>query len=229
MDKGLNNLTAFHTFERSKTKWRADLTASSAFAESGKFSIGVIGGWAGSITDKAIDGFYKTEFKSSGVYGGSIMYRFPSGFALELFVEHLAMDLEELGVNFGTLNMTPVMLLFKAQEMPKNGTGFASHADIGGGINFSSFDKGPLITDLENTYGVQYTVDTDNSFVFGIGLGGDYFFTKNLSLSLDGRILLGNVGTSWKYRDQGGTIVPLSFNEFHVSNFQGLLSARRWF
>ncbi len=26
MDKGLNNLTAFHTFERSKTKWRADLT-----------------------------------------------------------------------------------------------------------------------------------------------------------------------------------------------------------
>jgi len=39
---------------------------------SGAFSIGVIGGWAGSVTGEAIDGYPETEFKSSGVYGGSI-------------------------------------------------------------------------------------------------------------------------------------------------------------
>ena len=110
-----------------------------AKSESVKFSIGAIGGWATSITIEAVEGFANTEFKGNKVYGGSMMYRFPSGFALELCVVHLEMDLEELGENFGTLKMIPVMLLFKDQWMPKKGTGFTGHAEIGGGINFTSF------------------------------------------------------------------------------------------
>lgn len=204
------------------------MTVSPVFAESGKFSIGVIGGWAGSVTDEAVEGFPETEFKSSGVYGGSIMYRFPRGFALELCVEHLSMDLEELGENFGTLKMTPVMLLFKYQGMPQKGTGLTGHVDIGGGISLNSFDKGPFVTDLEKTYGVKFDIETDNSFVFELGAGVDYFFTKNISTNLDGRFLLGNVGTSWKGSGPGGT-VTLDIDKFYASNFQVLLGVRYWF
>lgn len=205
------------------------LVANPAFAESGTFSVGVIGGWGGSLTDEAIDGFPDTKFKNSGVYGGSIMYRFPSGFALELCVERFSMDLEELGEDFGTLNITPVILLLKVQGMPQNGTGFTGHADIGGGINFTSFDRGSFITDVEKTLGVQYTIDTDNSFVFEIGAGMDYFFTKNLSMSLDSRLLGGDVGTSWEVSGPGGTLMIEDIDRFHVFNFQGLLSIRFWF
>ncbi len=194
-----------------------------AESESGKFSIGAFGGWASSIVDGAIEAssttYPETEFKSSGVYGGSIMYRLPSSFALELSVERLGMDLEELEENFGTLNMTPVMLLLKFQGMPKNGTGLTGHADIGAGISFNSFDKGPLITDLENTYGVEFDIEADNSFVFELGAGADYFFTKNISANLDGRFLLGNVDTSgW----------GIDSDTFHASNFQVLFGIRYW-
>ena len=214
------------------------VTAIPAFAESGKVSIGGFGGWFWSTAGEAVEGtsttYPDTEFKNSNVYGGSIMYRFPSGFALELCVVEMAMDLEELGEDLGTLNMTPVMLLFKFQGMPTNGIGFTGHADIGGGINFTSFDKGSSIKELEDDFSsfygvpVSVNVDTDDSFVFELGAGVDYFFIKNFSLSLDGRFLLGNVGTSWDVSVLGAS-EEMDVDDFHISNFQGLLSARIWF
>jgi opacity protein-like surface antigen len=200
-------------------------TASPALAESGAFSIGAMGGWAWSVVDHAAEGsstqFPDTQFESHGVYGGSIMYRFPFGFALELCVEHLTMDLKELGDNYGTLKMTPVMLLLKQQGMPKAGTGFTGHADIGGGISLNSFDKGTATTNAENALGVTFPIKVDNSFVFEVGGGLDYFFTKNISVNLDGRFLLTNVGTSGWGR--------LDLNKFYASNFQALFGVRYWF
>ncbi|NOZ26084.1 MAG: hypothetical protein GXO94_08375 [Nitrospirae bacterium] len=201
------------------------LTVSPAFgwSESGRFSIGVFGGSVNSIVDTAAEGSYTvypdTEFDGDRVLGGSIMYRFPSEFALELSVERFSMDLEELGVKFGTLNMTPVMLLLKVQGMPAGGTGLAGHADIGIGKSFNSFDKGPLITDLESTYKTVIDIEVDDSFVFELGAGIDLFFTKNFSANLDGRFLLGNVDTSgWGF----------DIDTFHVSNFQVLFGVRYW-
>jgi len=201
------------------------LTVNPALAESetGKFSIGVFGGRAYSIVDNAAEGAYSTypdtEFKDGKVYGGSIMYRFPSELALELSVERFSMDLEESGVKFGTLNMTPVIFLLKVQSMPEGGTGLTGHVDIGVGKSFNSFDKGQFIADLENTYGVEFNIDTASSFIFELGAGADLFFTKNISVNLDGRLLLGNVDTSgWGF----------DLETFHVSNFQILFGIRYW-
>jgi opacity protein-like surface antigen len=200
------------------------LTASPALAESGAFSIGAMGGWAWNIADYAVEGSFtqypQTEFKSGGVYGGSIMYRFPRGFALELCAERLSMKLKEEGVDFGKLTMTPLMLLLKYQGRPEKGTGFTGHFDIGGGINFTSFDKGSFITDLEKATAIKFDIKTDNSFVFEVGGGVDYFFTKNISANLDARVLGTNVGTSgWK----------IDVDKFYASNFQILLGLRYWF
>ena len=194
------------------------------WSESGRFSIGVFGGSVNSVIDKgAAEGvnstYPYTKFKSGGIRGGSIMYRFPSDIALELSVESFSMDLEESGEKFGTLNMTPVLFLLKVQSMPEGGTGLTGHADIGFGKSFNSFDKGPFVTDLENTYGVEFNIDTDSSLVFELGAGADLFFTKNISANLDGRLLFGNVDTSgW----------GIDLETFHVSNFQILFGIRYW-
>jgi len=203
--------------------------ASAASAQAGNFSIGGFGGWAGSMADEAVSGFSQTKLESSAVYGGSILYRFSNGFALELCAEHLEMELTELGSNFGKLKMTPLMLLFKFQGMPQTGRGITGHFDIGGGINFTSFDKGKFVTDLEKSSGAKFTISTDNSFIFEMGGGIDYFFTKNISINLDARLLAGNVGTSWKASGRTGSVTITDIDTFHVSNFQGLVGLRFWF
>ena len=181
------------------------------------------------LSGEALEGFPHTEFESTSAYGGSIMYRFPSGFALELLVEKYGMDLTEFGDNFGTLHMQPVLLLFKAQRMPSNGTGGSGHAEVGLGINFTSFDKGPFITNAENTYGVQYTIDTDDSFVFELGAGLDYFFTSHFSFAFDFRLFLGNVGTTWTVSGPGGTLPVEDVSKFLTNNVQLLAGLRLWF
>jgi outer membrane protein W len=198
------------------------------FADNGKFSVGALGGWAWSIADEAVDGFPDTDFKDSGVYGGSIMYRFHTGIAFELMAEHLELDLKENGTKFGTLKMTPVMLLLKYQGMPSTGSGFTGHADIGGGINFTDFEKGPYLKDLEQSYGVTYSIDTDDSFIFTLGAGVDYFFTKHFSLTLDGRFLLGNVDTSWEVSGPGGSANINDIDTFKASTAQALAVLRLW-
>lgn len=203
--------------------------ASPEIAESGNFSIGGFGGWAGSTSSEAVKGFPYTELKDSGVYGGSFLYRFNNGIALELCAEHLEMGLEELGTKFGTLKMTPIMLLFKIQGKPETGRGFTGHFDIGGGVNITSFDKGKFITDLEKQYGVKFNISTDNSFIFELGGGADYFFTKFLSINLDARFLAGNVGTTWKVSGPTGTVNLTDINTFYASTFQILGGLRFWF
>ena len=205
------------------------LSASPVFAGSGRFSVGALGGWAWHIADEAVGGFPETEFKNSPVYGGTVMYRFSNGFALELCIKHLEMDLEEAGENFGTLKMTPLILFAKYQGMPVKGKGLTGHGDIGVGINFTSFDKGPFVKNLEITYGVNYSIDTDDSFIFELGGGLDYFFTKRFSLYLDARLMLGVVGTSWKVVGPGGAIPLTEIDEFEPSNIHVLLGARFWF
>ncbi len=205
------------------------LVSNPAFADSRKFSIGLTSGWAWSLVDEAVGGFPDTEFKSTTIYGASAMYRFSGGFALELAAERLEMDLEESGEGFGTLEMTPVMVLLKWQGMPSGGTGLTWHADIGGGINLTNFNKGSVVTGVEQDYGVQFTIDMDNSYVFELGAGLDYFFSNRFSIGLDGRILSGDVGTSWESSGPTGTTDNEYIDTFHVSNFQVLFGLRFWF
>lgn len=200
-----------------------------ANSEQGKFSIGGYGGWVTSIVGEAVKGYEKTDFKSSGAYGGSMLYRFPSGLAIELTAEHYGMDLEELNEDLGTLKMTPVMLLVKYQGFPENGKGFAGHAGIGAGKSFNSYDKGAAIADLESKCNCEFTVDVDDSFVAELCGGMDYFINEHFSISLDGRLLIGNVKTEWAVSGSGSSVTFDDIDTYHTSNFQALLGARVWF
>ena len=200
-----------------------------AFAASGNFSLGVYGGWAWGIADEAVRGFPHTEFEEAPVYGGSLLYRFPGGFTLGVSVDHLEMDLKEHGANFGKIKMTPVMFNILYQGMPYGGRGLTGHGGIGLGINFNSFDKGPFITDVERADGVNYSIDTDEGFVFSIGGGVDYFFTPRISMNLDGRFLWGTIDTSWRVSGPGGSAQLTDIDRFNIHNFQILLGLRAWF
>jgi hypothetical protein len=189
----------------------------------GNFSLGVSGGWAWSSADEAVDGYYHTEFEDSPVYGANLMYRFPGGFALGLSVEHLEMDLKEFGYNYGTLKMTPLLFNIMYQGVPVGGKGLTGHGGIGLGINFTSFEKGPDIGQIGVPSGA-ISVDTDEGFVFALFGGMDYFFTRNISMNLDARFLLGTVDTTWRANG-----APLPIGEFNIHNFQLVLGLRVWF
>jgi len=103
------------------------------------------------------------------------------------------MGLEENGDDIGTLKATPILLMVGYQSLPKNQTGFAFHATIGGGMASSDFEKGDVVKDLENTSGGNIDISSDSAFMFELGAGMDYFFTKNIALTLDGRFF------KWKY------------------------------
>ena len=139
------------------------------------------------------------------------------------------MDLVETGENFGTLNLQPVMLLLKYQGMPENGKGTTGHLEFGGGINYAEFDKGPFLTNMENSYNITYTIATDDAFIFEMGGGLDYFFNKNFSALLDLRFLMGNIDTTWSQAGSGGTVNIQGIDNFFVSTFQVLLGVRCWF
>lgn len=200
------------------------MTVVPAFAESGTFSLGIQGGWAWSTADNAIWGEDGTQFDSTPVYGGGLMYRFPEGYAIELAVEHIELTLKDSGYELGTLNMTPVMVLFKAQGMPRRGTGITGHVEIGGGMNIASFDQGPSATES----GFAFSVNVDEStFVFALGAGADYFITPHLSLSLGARWLAGEIGSTWRWTEPGKPEKEDLL--FFIYDIQGLLGMRFWF
>jgi opacity protein-like surface antigen len=197
------------------------------YSNAGTFSVGGFHGFATSAASPALEGkqasYDHTEFKNSFVYGGSFLYRGNSGSSVELCIENLSMDIEEEGIDVGTLKMMPVMLLYKFQGMPKNGnTGFTGHGSIGGGVAFTSFEKGKMLTDLEQENDYDLKITTENSFVFELGAGVDYFITKNFSVNLDGRLLMGNVKTKWADGE-------MDVDTFQPSNFQVLVGVRYWF
>jgi hypothetical protein len=207
------------------------LGGSVCFAEeekSGAWSVGVEYGIALPMAKEAIKGFSESEWRSSSLVGANIMYRWSNGLALEVLAQRYKFGLEEGNNKFGTLEVTPIMLLIKYQGLPNSNTGFAGHGDLGGGIGFGSFAKGGFITNLEQASGVTFDVKTSPSFVFNIGGGPDYFFTRWLSMNADARLLLGNMGTTWSASGPGGTGQLGDVDSFLVSNFQFTAGLRLW-
>ena len=198
-------------------------TSTSALA-AGNFSLGVYGGVAIPIDDEAIEDYSDTEWDSNvPTFGGSLLYRFPGGFTLGISIDHLEMDMEEkLGIgNVGTIKMTPVMFNILYQGMPYRGIGITGHGGIGFGTNFTIWNDDP------NFLSNNYSIDTDNGFIFSIGGGIDYFFTKSFSMNLDARFLLGIVDCTIKYDD--GFFRSIEDREMYISTFQTLLGLRFWF
>ncbi|MBI5182892.1 MAG: hypothetical protein HY999_00815 [Nitrospinae bacterium] len=212
------------------------LGTQSAFAEQ-KLAVGALGGWAWGLNEDGVKGLPTTHFESGGVYGANIMYLYipdldteeenpyiadKLGFGVEACIENFSMDLKVEGEHKGTLKMIPVMFLFKFQGVPPQGIGFSAHADIGLGMNFAEFDKAP---------GQSHTrkIDVDNSLIYEIGAGTDYFFTKDIAFSMDVRFLLTEV--DWEESGRGEPIISATndLSGFQVSNVQLLVGLRYWF
>lgn len=191
-------------------------------------SFGLMGGWAGSITQQGLGGFAQTKFQKGPTFGGGFGHRFGNNVSLELSASQLSMQLIEGGADLGTLRMSPIMLLLRGQGKPASGKGLTGHAQLGGGINLiRGFEKGRSVTDLERRFGARMEISNRNSAIFEVGGGVDYFFNRHVSLTTDFRLLLGNVKTSWVA--VGRTSVPVEgFEKFLVSNGQALMGIRFW-
>ena len=201
------------------------LSISFAYAEDApSFSIGAFGGFASSMTGEAVKDYQDTEWEAGGAYGGSVIYRMANGYIFELLVEQFEMKAVENSNDIGTLKATPILLMFGYQSMPKYQSGFAFHATIGAGFASSKLDKGDDIKDLEKSSGVSIDISNDNAFMFEMGAGVDYFLSRNIALTLDGRFVAGNIDSKWDYSNGNSEKYTL-----YASNFQGLVGVRLWF
>lgn len=200
-----------------------------SLAKSDGFSVGIFGGGAWSATSKAMNEYPNTKFKSSMVFGGSIMYKFHSPSAFELSIIRLGMDIDEFGTNFGTLNMNIMMLSYKHIGLPTKETGFMGYLTAGLGMCSSRFNKGSFITDLEKIYSTKFDIYTDNYYAFALGGGFGYFFKKNISINLDTKILVTWQDTAWKMSEPGGSEIIFLVDTFNPGHFQIILGVRYWF
>jgi hypothetical protein len=196
-------------------------------APSGLWGFGFTYGYAAGLAEYAIDGFESTEFGGGEHFGASLFYKFRSGLAFELNVSRFAMPLREGEVELGRLRLSPVLLLIKYQTKPYRAPGVAYHMEIGGGAYSAAFQKGNFIKEVES-YGAQFTIETENAFVLELGGGVDYFFSPKVSLLLDGRMLLGNIGTNWRVSGPLATVPLNGVEKFLPSNFQILAGLRIW-
>jgi hypothetical protein len=189
--------------------------------------IGFHGGLAGPAAKEGLAGFSETKFRRTETFGGSISYRTQRGVVVGVRAEQLRMRLKERDVDFGSLQMRPVLLFVGGQHKPAEGRGWSGHGQVGAGVAFTRFHKGVDVTNLERLFGGRFEVSTKTAPVFEMGGGVDYFFSRRLSLTTDFRVLLSNVGTRWEA--VGVRRVPVQgFEKFFASNGQALMGIRVW-
>lgn len=193
-----------------------------------RISIGGYGGEAFSVADNAIHGadldgvkheYPNTEFQQGEMYGGSLMFRFPNGIALEFSADRNRFDLDEGGTEMGTLELTPILALIKYQGLPARDSGFAGHAELGFGWALTKFELSGAAKRAGWT-----SVDTDDNYAFLAGMGIDYFLCKYVSLSTNARFLLVQTQTKWKM----GENVDQKRKSFNANNVQVLFGLRFW-
>lgn len=207
---------------------KQDDTEIRRFSEREKIRIGFGASYGKSwpVTEEAVDEFSETKFVDSWVPSGSIMLRFPTGFALEVCAKKYEMVLRENDIDFGTINQTPIGLHLKYQGMPYGDFGVTSHVDVGIGINFSNFQKGSIIEELEFLTGVDLSIDTPDAFFVDMGAGLDIFLGKFISIGLEGRLYMGNIKSTWTYSGPAATVSQEY--KLYVSNAQVSVGLRFW-
>ena len=196
-----------------------------------KLNAGLLYGSASDFFGEAIVGYPETEFDNANILGFSVMISDKRGLGCELLVEKYEQELEELGSVFGNLKSNPILLLFKYHTIPWQNKGISFNCDIGAGINLTSFEKGYFFTQQEQqSSGVlKWTTITDNAFIFEIGLGVGYFFSKNISASFDWKFLINNVRTYWTAENLDTNISETMEETFFASTSQPMFILRYWF
>ena len=193
-----------------------------------KLNAGLLYGSASDFFGEAIVGYPDSEFDNGTILGLSVMISDKRGLGCELLIEKYEQNLDELGINFGTLKSNPILLLFKYHTIPWQNKGISFNCDIGAGINLTSFEKGYFFKETESSV-LKWTTTTDNAFIFEIGLGLGYFFSKNISASFDWKFLINNVRTYWTAENLDTNISESMEETFFASTSQPMLILRYWF
>jgi hypothetical protein len=182
-----------------------------------------IGGYGGIVlpmyyNNGAIEG-YSDLWSEAGTFGIGALYRFKTGLAFELFAEQITMKIEDDLGDWGELEITPVFLLVKYQKLPRQERGLTYH--FGGGLGLASSD---FEATRAGTSGWNFSNDT--AILLEGDLGIDYFFTKNFSLAMDCRIIIGHIDSHFTINGEpGGDPNPT----FRFDNLQFLVGVKVWF
>ncbi|UCG50381.1 MAG: hypothetical protein JSW58_09195 [Candidatus Latescibacterota bacterium] len=201
------------------------------------FSMGGMFGGIISITEEAIDGYSETEFQIGPALRASAALYLPSGYdsglglltvGFEFGYAHTQMDLEELSDDLGTLELRSLLFLLTIQQFPDRAPGVGLHANLGLAHTFVDFEVGRAIEAIEQEFGVDVSVDAEDSNFLFMGAGGELFVTPNFSLGIDFSLMLGNVEATWEMSSPYATeIIP--FDDFLASNAQFTGGLKIWF
>jgi len=155
-----------------------------------ELNAGLFYGYVSNFNEEAIAGYPHTEFHNGNILGLSIVIPIERGRGLELLVEKYEQQLVEWAeseLDYGKLKSNPILLLFKYYTIPRQIKGLFFNFDIGAGVNVSSFEKGNFFKQFEQMLPdvAKWTMSTDASPIFEIGLGVGYFISKHVSVSFD--------------------------------------------
>jgi hypothetical protein len=189
-----------------------------------------VGGFLGFTTSTAGDNAIKdfddsARLENGFIIGGNFFYapENSNGAGIEGIIETFNMNLSG-DFDYGKLRITPVMALFKFQGFPSKKTGFAGHGSIGVGIAFTDFEKGEIFHNINRYTRAHSSVETDNTFVFQIGGGVDYFFNRKVSMNLDCKWLYGVVPI--RVTVEGYRVDDM--DKINASNLQLVMGATYW-
>jgi hypothetical protein len=211
--------------------WAFLLVLCIATPAAAQLSVGGVYGIAGGIAESVIPDYQDTKWHRSGTYGAAIEYRFKNGLSLGVRAERItALKLMEDDSELGSLEMSPMLATIGAQVLPSKNRGFGGYARFGAGIASAKFTTGPAIKYVDYTTGVKTECIVKRPILFDVGGGVDYFLFRQLSITGDFRLLLGNVGTKWRM-SYGGQYVDVSDElgkKFYASTGQVSIGVRLW-
>ncbi len=190
-------------------------------------TVGAFVGYPDWYANEALQSFPKTEFWGRALVGAELFLPISTQahqvgqmhvvrFGLALRVDNYSLRLTENAiVEYGVLRITSVTPAFKVRWEPRGGS-LGYHIEGGWGWAITSFSRGTEIKALDAIDGSYRSVSTEDSLLFTIGGGLDFYVDKNVSVSLDVRIVALTVWSDW---DIDGVTV-LEIDVMDASNIQ---------
>jgi len=181
----------------------------SMLAKNPDFSVGLMGGYALPSEE---------GYGGTSTLGFSLAYRMTPNLAVEVSGLRFQSQLEgsSEGLSRGKLTMFPLSLNLKGSYSVNDR--FSPYAIVGIGYFFNSFALCDCIQAEWDPVGFDVREEVENSWIFLVGAGLDYFLTQNLSVNLDIRYCMSKTKGSWSFTDQvtgtalSGNLQELSLN-----------------
>ena len=197
------------------------ITAQADEGRTGKFMLGLFGGWSMPVEKK--DGvltgdndFSITDSQESmwGTFGAMAGYMGASGYGFEIETQFLNTNVyaqEMDNINIGNLKSVEIVFLGRIQTVPFDWEGWSFHITGGFGFSLNRFSRDVGIDLLEQSAGAAVSVGSGIGFVSDCSIGVAYYITNYLSVEVDAKINVNLAPMHWHAGHEKLNVTDLTY------------------